>query len=212
MAFPSEKDIAAAVAPVVNQAGFDVEGVTVKKAGQHSAVEITVDGDTPPDLDGLEELSRILSDLLDDKEASGNLDFGAQAYQLTVTTPGVDHPLTHPRHWRRNRGRLVEIRGVDAMPDTLARIGATSDDGSQVVLVNPRPADAGAGKGRAKKGAGKSPKAGPVGAGTVNVEHFALNRLTAQSRAVVQVEFTPADDTEAELARLDFGAARERQI
>ncbi|MBN9643268.1 ribosome maturation factor RimP [Corynebacterium mendelii] len=206
MAFPSEQDIAETLGPTVEQHGFDTESVTVKKAGPHSAVEITIDGDTPPDLDALEALSRLLSEVLDDAEKAGRLDFGSQAYQLTVSTPGVDTPLTRARHWRRNRGRLVEIRGVDGMPDTLARIGATSDDGDQVVLINPRPAGGGKGKKKKKNKSGSASQASPVGAAGTNVEHFSLNRLSAQSRAVVQVEFNPACETEAELARLDFDA------
>ncbi|MDJ0496162.1 ribosome maturation factor RimP, partial [Gordonia alkanivorans] len=31
----------------------------------------------------------------------------ADAYDLEVTSPGVDRPLTLPRHWRRNTGRRV---------------------------------------------------------------------------------------------------------
>jgi ribosome maturation factor RimP len=32
---------------------------------------------------------------------------GEQPYTLEVSSPGVDRPLTQPRHWRRAAGRLV---------------------------------------------------------------------------------------------------------
>jgi ribosome maturation factor RimP len=32
---------------------------------------------------------------------------GGTPYVLEVSSPGVDRPLTAPRHWRRARGRLV---------------------------------------------------------------------------------------------------------
>jgi ribosome maturation factor RimP len=32
---------------------------------------------------------------------------GEQPYTLEVSSPGVDRPLTQPRHWRRAIGRLV---------------------------------------------------------------------------------------------------------
>jgi ribosome maturation factor RimP len=34
---------------------------------------------------------------------------GEHPYTLEVTSPGVDRPLTLPRHWRRNEGRLVKV-------------------------------------------------------------------------------------------------------
>jgi ribosome maturation factor RimP len=39
---------------------------------------------------------------------------GAEPYVLEVTSPGVDRPLTQPRHWRRATGRTVraEVRGA----------------------------------------------------------------------------------------------------
>ena len=35
------------------------------------------------------------------------------AYVLEVSSPGVDRPLTEPRHWRRAVGRLVEATLAD---------------------------------------------------------------------------------------------------
>ena len=32
---------------------------------------------------------------------------GQEAYTLEVSSPGVDRPLTEPRHWRHAVGRLV---------------------------------------------------------------------------------------------------------
>ena len=40
---------------------------------------------------------------------------------LEVSSPGIDRPLTLPRHFRRNVGRLVDLRTPDgrqpALPD-----------------------------------------------------------------------------------------------
>jgi ribosome maturation factor RimP len=48
-------------------------------------------------------------------------------YTLEVTSPGVDRPLTHPRHWRRNRLRLVRVALV-AGGELLGRIGDCDDE------------------------------------------------------------------------------------
>ena len=34
---------------------------------------------------------------------------GGAPYVLEVSSPGVDRPLTEPRHWRRARTRLVSV-------------------------------------------------------------------------------------------------------
>lgn len=107
---------------------MDLEGVRTTKAGPKSQVVVALDSDTRPTLDELEEVSQELSTLFDAHEDAGDLNFGA-GYTLEVTTPGVDLPLTAPRHWRRNRGRLVKVEGQTY------RIGALSGDGSEVVLV-----------------------------------------------------------------------------
>ncbi|MGH3315887.1 MAG: ribosome maturation factor RimP, partial [Nocardioidaceae bacterium] len=37
-------------------------------------------------------------------------------YTLEVTSPGTDRPLTEPRHWRRNIGRLVKVTPHEGEP------------------------------------------------------------------------------------------------
>jgi ribosome maturation factor RimP len=35
------------------------------------------------------------------------------AFTLEVTSPGVDRPLTLPRHWQKNLNRLVKVVKLD---------------------------------------------------------------------------------------------------
>jgi ribosome maturation factor RimP len=95
--------------PVVAAVGYDLEAVTVSQAGRRSIVRVVVDGDDGVSLDAVAEVSRGVSEALD---ADGDV-LGAAPYTLEVTSPGVDRPLTLPRHWRRNAGRLVEVRHGD---------------------------------------------------------------------------------------------------
>lgn len=106
------------VEPVVTAAGFDLEDVVITAAGRRSVVRVVVDRDGGIDLDAVADVSRAVSDALDAKDV-----FGASAYTLEVTSPGVDRPLTEPRHWRRNVGRLVEVGGERA------RIVEATDEG-----------------------------------------------------------------------------------
>jgi ribosome maturation factor RimP len=100
--------IRAVVAPVVAAAGYDLEELTVSRAGRRYLVRLIVDTDGGVSLDAIAEISRAVSAALDGAEAAGG-ELVAGEYQLEVSSPGVDRPLTQPRHWRRNRGRLVKV-------------------------------------------------------------------------------------------------------
>ena len=98
--------LSAVLTPVIEQAGFDLEEISVIGAGRRSVVRVVVDSDDGVDLDAVATVSRAVSGVLDD---DGAADLIPGAYQLEVTSPGVDRPLTAPRHWRRAIDRLVEV-------------------------------------------------------------------------------------------------------
>ncbi len=97
--------------PLVREAGYDLEDVTVTSAGRRSLVRVVVDADGGIDLDAVAVVSRVVSDALDGGPAGSFESAAARllsgSYVLEVSSPGVDRPLTEPRHWRRARGRLV---------------------------------------------------------------------------------------------------------
>ncbi|HEU5005971.1 MAG TPA: ribosome maturation factor RimP [Jatrophihabitantaceae bacterium] len=97
--------------PVVEATGYELEDVSVTSAGRRSLVRVSVDTDGPGpgiDLDGIAVVSRAVSDALDAAGAAWDAAF-AGPYVLEVSSPGVDRPLTEPRHWRRATGRLVQV-------------------------------------------------------------------------------------------------------
>lgn len=100
----SDHRVAELVAPLIEKRGIDLEEVLIKPAGRRSIVQIFIDRDGGIDLDLVAEVSREISDLLDSTDVLGN-----NPYTLDVGSMGVDRPLTLPRHFRRNAGRLVEI-------------------------------------------------------------------------------------------------------
>lgn len=115
------------LSPVVESAGYDLEDVTVTPAGRRKVVRVIVDKDGGVTLDDIAAVSHVASELLDTAEAEQLL---AGAYTLEVTSPGVERPLTLPRHWRRNTSRLVTAKLADA---TLTGRVLEADD-AQVVL------------------------------------------------------------------------------
>ncbi|MEV4629228.1 ribosome maturation factor RimP [Micromonospora sp. NPDC049523] len=98
----------AVIEPVVIAQGYDLEDISVSRAGRRHVVRIIVDGDGGINLDAVADVSRAISAALDLAEETGG-DLIAGEYQLEVSSPGVDRPLTLPRHWRRNVGRLVKV-------------------------------------------------------------------------------------------------------
>jgi ribosome maturation factor RimP len=63
---------------------------------------------------------------------------GDTPFTLEVTSPGVDRPLTEPRHWKKNKSRLVRIVMVNGAV-IAGRIIAVQDEGV-LLLVGEKPA------------------------------------------------------------------------
>jgi ribosome maturation factor RimP len=94
------------LAPLVQDTGADLEDVSVSRAGKRSVVRVMVDRDGGVSLDDVADVSRVVAEALDKLDEADPTVLGA-SYVLEVTSPGVDRPLTAPRHWRRNATRLV---------------------------------------------------------------------------------------------------------
>ncbi|MBD0861301.1 ribosome maturation factor RimP [Gordonia sp. zg691] len=178
------------VEKVVAGRGFDLEEVEVRNRDGQDEVSVVVDRDGGSDLDVLAGLSNEISDALDAAPELADL-----AYVLEVTSRGVDRPLTHPRHWRRNVGRRVAIDvapdvtddepGADATGRTVTgRIGRLLDDPATrvEVVVNHR--------------------------GRIAVETIDLDAVT---KAVVQVDFSQPSTRELELCGLDADEIEQRR-
>ena len=102
--------------------GLDVEAVELTPAGKRRILRIAVDGDDGVTLDAVADATRTVSEVLDASDVMGE-----QPYTLEVTSRGVDRPLTLPRHWRRNTGRLVKVT-TTAGESVTGRIAGSSDD------------------------------------------------------------------------------------
>jgi len=117
--------------PVLAGFGLELEAVEVVPAGKRRLLRLVVDGDGPdgtgPLLDDIAEASKAVSEALDADDA-----VGSAPYTLEVTSRGVNRPLTLPRHWRRNLGRLVRVNTAEGGQIT-GRIAEVHDD--HVVLT-----------------------------------------------------------------------------
>jgi ribosome maturation factor RimP len=112
--------------PPLLEMGLDLEALDVTPAGRRRLLRVAVDKDGGVTMDDVAEATKEVSRLLDASEAMGE-----QPYTLEVTSPGIDRPLTLPRHWRRNAGRLVKVR-TQSGETVRGRIGQS--DGETVRL------------------------------------------------------------------------------
>ncbi|GAA2756774.1 ribosome maturation factor RimP [Actinopolymorpha rutila] len=118
--------VADLLAPVLAQSGLDLESVDLTPAGRRTVLRIVVDADGGVTLDQLADTSRTVAKLLD----AGDV-MGAGSYTLEVTSRGVDRPLTEPRHWRRNVGRLVKVVHADGS-QLLGRVTAADEQSAEL--------------------------------------------------------------------------------
>ncbi len=104
--------------------GLDVEAVELTPAGKRRVLRVALDTDGGPTLDDIAAATKVIDKIL---EGDGGAVLGELPYTLEVTSRGVDRPLTLPRHWRRNAGRLVKATLADESTVT-GRIGASDEE------------------------------------------------------------------------------------
>ncbi|CAM3082701.1 Ribosome maturation factor RimP [Arthrobacter ulcerisalmonis] len=127
---PEADRLRALLAPVVLANRLYLEDVVIV-AGSHRVVHVVVD--LPQEetggvnLDVIADISRALSDVLDNDPADDG-----RPYDLEVSSPGVSRPLTEPRHWHRARGRMVKVNVMQG-ENVTGRIQAVDDQGVTLV-------------------------------------------------------------------------------
>jgi ribosome maturation factor RimP len=114
------------ITPALHQAGYFLEDVNLVSPGQHRIVTVIVDGESALNLDQVTVASKLVSELMDEASFMGDTPF-----TLEVTSPGIDRPLTLPRHFAKNVTRLLKVTKTDGVVVT-GRI--TSNSESDVTL------------------------------------------------------------------------------
>jgi len=118
----SKEQVAAVITPAIESLGFYVEDISITSAGRRSMLTVIVDGDTHLSLDQVTVATKAISEIVENLPTLGN-----NPFTLEVTSPGLDRPLTKPRHWRKNKDRLIKIVLNDGKEIT-GRIKESTDD------------------------------------------------------------------------------------
>ncbi len=102
--------IAELITPALQEAGYYLEDINVVSPGNHRIVTVIVDGEAALNLDQVTVASKLVSELVDEAPFMGETPF-----TLEVTSPGIDRPLTLPRHFTKNVTRLLKVTQNDGV-------------------------------------------------------------------------------------------------
>jgi len=117
-----KEEISAVITPALTSLGFYLEDLNITLAGRRSLLTVIVDADRHLSLDEVTVATKAISEIVENIPALGSTPF-----TLEVTSPGIDRPLTKPRHWRKNVDRLVKVITIDGS-QILGRIKSASED------------------------------------------------------------------------------------
>ena len=98
------------ITPALHQAGYFLEDVNIVSPGQHRIVTVIVDSDSHLNLDQITAVTKEISEVIETLE-----ELGDSAFTLEVTSPGIDRPLTLPRHFAKNVDRLLKVTKNDGV-------------------------------------------------------------------------------------------------
>lgn len=122
------QEITIAITSAVESHGLILEEVSVASPGNRRLITCVVDSLGSINLDDVTVASKEISAILDAADFLGETPF-----TLEVTSPGVDRPLTQPRHWQKNLTRLVRSVMVNGEVVT-GRVDAVHDESVCVVV------------------------------------------------------------------------------
>lgn len=115
------EEISAAIRPIIEATGNYLEELTITSAGKVKILTVIVDSDAHLNLDQVTAVTKEISLVIEELPVLGDT-----AFTLEVTSPGLDRPLTKPRHWRKNLDRLVKITMTSGQVIE-GRIGAATE-------------------------------------------------------------------------------------
>ena len=123
--------LTALIEPIAKREGFEL--VRVRLTGSaHKTLQVMAERpDGTMDVDDCAQLSRAISEMLDVEDPI------AEDYDLEVSSPGIDRPLTRPKDFARYAGHKVKIELVS--PDTQGRrrysVDIASADANSVTMA-----------------------------------------------------------------------------
>ena len=98
------QDLTAAFEPVVESMGYELVGVEFQDAGGHATLRVYIDRDEGVSIDDCASISHQISGILDVEEPI------KQAFDLEVSSPGIERPLFKLEDYQRFSGKTAKIK------------------------------------------------------------------------------------------------------
>jgi len=98
--------------PVLARDGYEVVDVEWVRGGGRWTLRVFIDRSGGVDIDDCQLVSRLVEPILDVE------DFIEPAYDLEVSSPGLDRPLRTPEHFDRYRGQRVHVKAYGPVAGT----------------------------------------------------------------------------------------------
>ena len=98
------RDLTELFEPVVEAMGYELVGVEFNAAGKHATLRVYIDREQGVSLEDCAAISHQISGVLDVEEPI------KQAYDLEISSPGIDRPLFKLADFERFCGRTAKIK------------------------------------------------------------------------------------------------------
>lgn len=98
------QDLAQLFEPVIETMGYELVGVEFERGGGHGTLRVYIDRDDGVTLDDCAAISHQISGILDVEEPI------QQAYDLEISSPGIDRPLFKLADYERFAGQTAKIK------------------------------------------------------------------------------------------------------
>lgn len=101
-----EEKLENALKPTIESMGFEFWGLEYISAGRHSTLRLFVDREGGINVDDCADISHQVSAIMDVEDPISG------AYNLEVSSPGLDRQLFKPEQFARYQGQTVQIRSA----------------------------------------------------------------------------------------------------
>ena len=115
----TEQEIIKLIDPIITAKSIDLWDIEFKKEGPSYVLRIFLDKDGGIGISDCEEVSRALSDVLDEADPI------PQEYMLEVSSAGLDRVIKYDEHFRKCSGKNVDVKlfaAVDGLKEFTAKL------------------------------------------------------------------------------------------
>jgi len=129
MAEMVKKRVAAVALPVLEELGLELVEVQYRREQSGWVLRLIIDKQDGVNLEDCAAVSREISQLLDIE------DFIEQAYNLEVSSPGLDRPLKSMADFKRFTGRMAKIKTIEPIGGEVVFIGKIQQTEGEMIIL-----------------------------------------------------------------------------